>query len=649
MQNRIEESITNEMTGRLYGQPDRIQALVKSENLRKLVKQLNNGEIKYRLISDTDETAKNKVDLRKFDFTIMDSTYDDDLEFISTTFEYADLMGCKFIGCSFKDVFFENCNLLYSDFRESTFISSTFLNCDIASSSFSECTFESQIINNCDMNKCKFTNFCDFTDGFVIKNTNLSYTEWENCILKNGEISEESVLENSIFNQTNFERVQIDTCDLKGIYFGNNQFNYCIIEGSSMLNADFEGCFIDQSEFINNLMNNVIFRHNTSIQNCDFTESTMEKLRVLDVKIINCDFTDTTSLQESEFDYVTITDSLFPSVNFTLCFFKTKISLIRCNFSGANFENISVIRAERIDVKNSTFENAMFGSGPMRIDNITPVFDNYNPDFTLADYNIMVENDWSTDLDLDEDYDEASEGLTNADKCFWAIGPYDVQNADYLKNTNNFIIRLPGDSGNYECASLSDMKRAANLKGELGLDYRDYKGFYECSKELMDKVRKTGVTPLSFKPGVDFNFEVEYIQFGTASKYYVKKPEWLWDGPIPEPKKFKLVQDSPDLKYFVSKSVAIYRGNVVSDTHCDLQDNGYIYRLEPILEPIRSGGKKVRNLNKKTMKTMKRKGKKTMKRKGKKTMKRKGKKTMKRKGKKTMKRKGKKNKKTMKK
>ena len=597
-----------------------------NKDMRKFVNKLNKGEIKYRLVSDNDEIAKNKVDLRGFVF----SSTDNKLNFEGTSFEGADLTGCMFNNCSFKNVFFETCNLLNSEFSKCYFYSTTFLNCHMAVSKFSECVFESQVINKCDMNNSIFK-FIEFSDVFEINNTDLTYTEWKNCIFKDGDISEDCVLLNSMFNLTKFERVKIYVCKLEYIDFKNTQFDFCIIEDSLMLYAEFKNCIINQSEFLNNNMDGVIFSDNTEIKICDFNESTMEKLTVTDVEIILSDFTDTKTLQNSEFNNVTIIDSLFPSVDFSKSLFKSKISLIRCNFSGAIFEDIDIIgsKSEKINVKNSTFENARFGTGSARIDNITPFFDNYDPDFTLANYNIMVDNDWN--IDLDEDYEEAPDGLKNVDKCFWAIGPYDVQNADYLRNPNNFIIQLPGDSNNYECGSLSDMKRAANLKSELGLGQNDYKGSYECSKEIMDKVRKTGVTPFSFKPGVDFNDTVEYVQFGTASIYYVKKPDWLWDGPIPEPKKFKLVKDSTDKKYFVSKSVAIYRGNIVSDTHCDLQDNGYIYRLEPISEPINGsgGGKKIKKKVKKNNKgTIKKKVKKNNKRTIKKKVK-KNKKTMK--------------------
>ena len=165
------------------------------EDMRKFVNKLNKGEIKYRLVSDNDEIAKNKIDLRGFVFSITDTK----LNFEGTSFEGADLTGCKFNNCSFKNVFFETCNLLNSEFSKSYFYSTTFLNCHMAVSKFSECVFESQVINKCNMNNCIFK-FIEFSDVFEINNTDLTYTEWKNCIFKDGDISEDCVLINSMFN-----------------------------------------------------------------------------------------------------------------------------------------------------------------------------------------------------------------------------------------------------------------------------------------------------------------------------------------------------------------------------------------------------------------------------------------------------------------
>ena len=88
----------------------------------------------------------------------------------------------------------------------------------------------------------------------------------------------------------------------------------------------------------------------------------------------------------------------------------------------------------------------------------------------------------------------------------------------------------------------------------------------------MDKVRNSGAVPLSFYAG-DYIEDVEYIRLGTSTAFYVVKPDWLWRGPVPEPRKFELVKIGNEEKYFVSKSIAKrYVQSVISGVHCDLQE-----------------------------------------------------------------------------
>jgi surface protein len=195
----------------------------------------------------------------------------------------------------------------------------------------------------------------------------------------------------------------------------------------------------------------------------------------------------------------------------------------------------------------------------------------------------------------EEDYEDAPEDVSSDQKCFWAIGLNDILIKDYLMNPNNFIIKLSGSSDNYECASLSDLKKSAKMKKQ-GHPYM-YEGFYECSPHIMDKVRNTGVV-VNFEHG-DYIEEVEYIRLGTATAFYVVKPDWFWNGPVPEPRKFELVKIGNEEKYFVSKSIATkYDIDVVSKVHCDLQDKGYIYKLVP----LNVGGKIVKKNKRKTYK-----------------------------------------------
>jgi len=364
------------------------------------IKKLDNGEIKYRLTADTDETARDKVDLRGFEFKFAEDDHsftDEDLTFNNTSFVNADLTGCKF-ECNFPGVFFEYCNLSNTNFKDCTFTSSTFLGTDIANSNFDECVFEAQIINNCDMRRSTF-NDCGFKADdvmsfgrhfFEIKDTDLSESHWKKCVIQDGEIIETCILQNSDFTGCQFERVRIDDCNLDSIdfYADRSTIEYCIIENSSMEDAKFRDTFLSNSKFIMNFMKNVIFRDNSNILECQFKDSNMDNLQLFSVRIESCYFVNTV-LPNSKFEKTVITNSVCKSCDFTGLTLITPIQLRFCNFSSANFSNMKIIKTsddDEIDVKESTFENAIFN------DDVNPadVFLNYNPDFTEAEFNALL-------------------------------------------------------------------------------------------------------------------------------------------------------------------------------------------------------------------------------------------------------------------
>jgi len=522
-----------------------------------------------------------KVDLRKREFRAIEFNSIQGIHALKD----ADLEGCIFIDCILKDVSFESSNL----------------------------------------KKCKF-----------IKCKEMTGLYFNNCVLRDG------IFEDCVIKNTNFNDCPMTNIKFEGVKISDSKFKSCILAMSTISMSD--------------------------IVNCDFRTSRMAYLIITDTYIKICDFSEI-NFKEIQFRRLFVVQTEFVKSIFTnSSIYASKFEY--CDFFQAKFKKVSLVfmpasspgqNRPKNDVTNSTFEEAIFtgfsfndifndaneNNLHLSRDEYFAILDEYieggeeeeaEEEFEAEEGMGFPENVQphlqtaiviAEEAEEDEDYDEAPEDLGNKDKCFWAIGPYDIKNTDYLTSPNHFLIQLPGGSSNYDCASLSDMKRTAKSQETGGRRRKYYKGYYECSQAIMDKVRATNATPLFFRPGVDYNDTVEYVQFGTSSKYYVKKPEWLWNGPIPEPKKFKLVQDSPDLKYFVSKSMAVYQEMAISDTHCDLRDNGYVYRLEPILE----GGKRVKKTNKKTVKKVK-KNKKTIKKvkKNKKTVKRvkKNKKTVKR-------------------
>jgi len=356
-----------------------LDQILSNKKMLEFIKNLYNGKIKYRLITDTDESARDKVDLRGFEFKF---TENDDVLSLNTSFENADLTGCKF-NCEFPGVFFENCNLLKTIFNNCTFKSSTFLDSSIEESIFNDCIFEAQIINNCNMNHSAFNN-CKLSDVFEIKKTNLSDTIWRNCNLEDGDIIEDCTLQSSNIYETRFERVKIggflDSQNLKNVKFYQTIFSYCIIQNSYMENSVFDACYLEDNELKKNSMKEVVFINNTQVVECQFNNSYMAQLGIINSSIYKCDFRNVNSLEKATFNNVSISYSLFPNVDFTQLSLKTPAKLKYCDFSSANFSDMIITKTNEddvIDVKNSTFEDAIFN-------NLNPadVFSNYNPDFT---------------------------------------------------------------------------------------------------------------------------------------------------------------------------------------------------------------------------------------------------------------------------
>ena len=215
------------------------------------------------------------------------------------------------------------------------------------------------------------------------------------------------------------------------------------------------------------------------------------------------------------------------------------------------------------------------------------------------------EDDDDDDEEDDDDYEKAGETIAPKDKCFWSSGPYDIESKNWLKKSGNFIVQVPdiettgSESENYRCMSLKDIKTTSEIEGDKG----KYETFHECSKDIMAKVLENGITPLGFDyddDKKDYNICVSYVKL---DEFFVEKPDWFWNGPVPEPRKFKLVKIEGGAKYLVSRSIALYKRNVVSGVHCDKLDKYSVYKLASSVEKIvEGGGTRKKNNNKRYIK-----------------------------------------------
>ena len=213
------------------------------------------------------------------------------------------------------------------------------------------------------------------------------------------------------------------------------------------------------------------------------------------------------------------------------------------------------------------------------------------------------------------EYDDPEEGDQNI--CLSIIEDKNINIPHYLqkKPGDNFIIEY---NGRKECQSLSDLKKMVALPEEDD-NYDPYYDpdnifngiYYECSKELIEKTDASGLTPLAFGPE-DYYIETEYVKVGIAANFYIIKPEWMFNGPVPEPGQFKVVKTGKK-KRLVNKSFTRPGANVVSGIHCDPRDEFPIYKLEPILDepifdkPMSLGGLRKKRNTRKTNKKRTRK------------------------------------------
>ena len=182
--------------------------------------------------------------------------------------------------------------------------------------------------------------------------------------------------------------------------------------------------------------------------------------------------------------------------------------------------------------------------------------------------------------ELPEEYEEAEEDDPN--KCFYSYGYYDVNIQKFLdKHPDNFIIEH-GD--NVECESLSNLK-------QLYTNDDVYDIYYECSESNIKKTAEKGFTPISFTPD-DYYTDVEYVKVSPTTNIFIVKPDWMYEGPVPEPRRFKLVNTGIK-KRLIERSLTKSGANVVSGIHCDPLDTFDIYKLESVtLGSVTLGGKK---------------------------------------------------------
>jgi len=399
---------------------------------------------------------------------------------------------------------------------------------------------------------------------------------------------------------------------------------------------------------LNGLILNNLNLNNTNYNGAKFSGSEMNGSTFDDAVLIGADFTDldvtmktsfnNTDLRFADFSVATVKGkSSFVGANCKFAIF-IGADLTGADLSDADFRHANLTGATLTDCiinENTKFYGAILDDATYD-ENFVEADREFNDasDIEYEEYRRQSQMDQDQDQDQDEDEEEEEEEweqelqddtedeaevdaeadeaevpeveddetiedtATEGDKdvCFDYIFNEDKKIVKYLqKNPLNIVIKKI--NGEFECESLNSLRK--QYKNERSGKYKYY-GYYECSKELMDKVKETGTTPMAF--GInDYDSTKEYVKIG-SSLSYIEKPEWMYAGPPEEPRIFQLVPTGVK-KYLVEKSLTKKRADLLSGVHCDTTDYFEIYKLVPIqLESNMSGGKNARRKYKKTHK-----------------------------------------------
>jgi len=189
-----------------------------------------------------------------------------------------------------------------------------------------------------------------------------------------------------------------------------------------------------------------------------------------------------------------------------------------------------------------------------------------------------------------------AETATTGPTCFDAYMLSDEDIQQYLSESpNNFVLRtvLPGGGSKYECQSLDTLKTMNQIEGPIPDDDErvdsPYKIFYECNASGSGNIAGR-----------------KFVKLGSELNMVIK-PDWFWDGPIPEPRIFTLQRETEDVFRFIVSTIfptrlpAYFYTGAVSADHCNQVSPVAVFRLVPYTGSL-TGGKRKNKASKRTRK-----------------------------------------------
>jgi len=175
------------------------------------------------------------------------------------------------------------------------------------------------------------------------------------------------------------------------------------------------------------------------------------------------------------------------------------------------------------------------------------------------------------------------------DLAFDVIEGTEVTIQSYLnepgtESEQRFILHLNSE---YICQSLQGMKLTNSYQG----NENDLNEFYECKDDTPSEWQGNSYIRDWLKPGG--KGPLIKIMGPGGSNYLIEKPSFFWNGPVPEPRVFNMVELPSKIKKYVSSFILPVRNDFhnYGVDHCNQLSPERVYRLELMTPQENVGGK----------------------------------------------------------
>ena len=369
-------------------------------------------------------------------------------------------------------------------------------------------------------------NFFTLDDKIDITDSEISDDDYRNDMKDNGYQLNELTLDNLFLSFTNYSGSNFFETSLINAQCSDAQFVATNFSDTILSGANFDRSDLRYADFIN----------------ADLTVLTIEGQAPIKTSLVGA------NLKHADLSGADFTGADLSGADLRMATFNAGTNFTGCKLTGTKFAKTNW----QITIHDEPMVGALF-----------EMLERSPEEEALMRSKLAL-----ADAEADE-YEEADED--DKDTCFYAYGYYDINIQKYLeKHPDNFVVEY---GGNVTCESLTNLKKMFYDNGE-------YEIYYECSAENIKTTAINGFTPLSFTPA-DYYTEKAYVKISPTTNIFVEKQDWMYEGPVPEPRRFRLVATGVQ-KRLIAKSLTISDTDVVSGVHCDPLDTFEIYRLELI-------------------------------------------------------------------